>query len=553
MLFQTRKDSVTYRKPTYSEILKGVVTEDLVEEVDSEPEFEVLASFKFRSKGESFGLGSSAPKTQENAKTQGKESRHDKDDDDESQNGDGSSSSDDGIMIISSHKTGEEKADEITNIEAPTQASNDDDDFDTIDEKINAGSLDDEIQDKEATVDKNVHDDDDDDDFVITDETESDFEEATVNNTAEPDDDKNDDEEGKEDVESEEEKLYESTANSLNASTIKDPMPLNKESHDEDSNSDSDSNVNSDYGFLGIHKGGICDNPEKDLDWDSLTFQLLSTLPRMDDSTTTIEDDNQNPTLKDSMIDSIQESDSESNSHSSYTAISQDETSSIDELSDSADVNMDLSSEPMIPRWFFNADEDIEDEIVSFDDNSDYIISDTEELDYEESRLIPQWLFDPSYKAEDLEKSVEGDFEFIDSDLDFKENDPVIPHWFYNPCYKPKDTDESFDDDFEEPNPLIPRWFFDPNYKIQDLDESFDDDTDYSDYSDYDSESDDDSSIALPRWLFDKNFKHPDQDEEGFSWPSQLFMDIQTFIILLCLTTALGFSIGHGKNRKVYS
>ncbi|EDO45774.1 predicted protein [Nematostella vectensis] len=73
-----------------------------------------------------------------------------------------------------------------------------------------------------------------------------------------------------------------------------------------------------------------------------------------------------------------------------------------------------------------------------------------------------------------------------------------------------------------------------------DEEDSYDDDDDpYSS-----DESDSDESVLFPRWL--EEGRPSDDSPSGDDLMSHLYVDIPTFVILLCLTTAMGFSIGHG-------
>ncbi|KAK3732899.1 hypothetical protein QZH41_012670, partial [Actinostola sp. cb2023] len=476
---ETRKDCVTYRKPTYSEILKGVTEEELAE-VESEPEFEVLASFQFRSKGESFGIGSSAPKLQESSEQLGKASKSESKDD----KSDGCSSSDDSIMIISSHYKPEKPVcseENKNNVSSETVANSDecDDECDDDDDddgltikaakaKSESSGTDDAI----VVVDEGcMYDDelDDDDDDEMIDLGDSEVKDEWTK--ADDVDDANDCSTGS------------SKADDVQCTPFMDTS-LNRifldESVDDTAEPDvkpADSTSN-DKRLLSIDPL----DSSKELAWDSLTFDLMDALPIMMVSTTSV-DDSQSIVFQGQDSDA---SDCELSSDNSFVPISksdsQDDTSSFDRLSEFSDDCSDFDEmSPMIPEWFLDPNFTI----IGLDDSG----------------------HDNSYK----------DLEIDNEDI----------------C-----------------DPLIPTWFYDPEHNICDLDETFDE-SDWSDCSDSDSEymddSDDaDSVVAIPEWLFgdkDNNREHKD-NEDSFLF-SHLFVDVPTFIILLFLTTALGFSIGH--------
>lgn len=181
--------------------------------------------------------------------------------------------------------------------------------------------------------------------------------------------------------------------------------------------------------------------------------------------------------------------------------------------------------------------------------------------------LVPEWFFNPDYQPIPWDDfSDDFSFKLIDDD-----NEPIIPEWFYEQCKDNAEDSEDFEpiipDWFYDPNhktctdidvyvtPLIPDWMYDPNHSTcndellwdeSDFSES-DWDSDYTDDSE-DDVDDDSSSVIIPDWLFgERKNKRKHQDDDSFLF-SQLFVDVPTFIILLFLTTALGFSIGHGKS-----
>lgn len=244
----------------------------------------------------------------------------------------------------------------------------------------------------------------------------------------------------------------------------------------------------------------------KDLTWDHLTFKLMNTMPLIMASTSAVDN---------IYSSSFQKQDRDSKSDSSFEPISksdsQDDTSSYDNLDD---------------------------------------------LPNDDVRLVPEWFFNPDYQPlawDDF--SDDGSFKLVDDNIsqaqcdkrceENEENEPLIPDWLYDP-YHNIYKDSAFKENVEL---IIPAWFYDPNHST--FDETFDE-SDYNDYSDWDSEytddsDEDDSAVAIPNWLFSqRKNKSQHQDDDSFLF-SQLFVDVPTFIILLFLTTALGFSIGHGK------
>lgn len=244
----------------------------------------------------------------------------------------------------------------------------------------------------------------------------------------------------------------------------------------------------------------------KDLAWDNLTFKLMNTMPLMMVSTSAV----------DNILENSQNN-SDTKSSSSFEPISSSDTSSYDHLNDLSDDDM-----PLIPEWFFNPDY----QPLTWDNFSDDFSFELVDDDNSEP-AVPEWLYDQcNSNPEDSE-----DFE------------PMIPNWLYDPYH---DTCKDIEDSSE---PLIPDWFYNPNHSTHNdtWNETDFSDSDWdSDYTDESDDDDDSSSVVIPDWLFGERKNKQQQDDDSFLF-SQLFVDVPTFIILLFLTTALGFSIGHGE------
>lgn len=247
----------------------------------------------------------------------------------------------------------------------------------------------------------------------------------------------------------------------------------------------------------------------RDLAWDNLTFKLMNTMPLMMVSASVV----------DNILD-ISQNNSDAKSDSSFEPISSSDTSSYDNLDDICDDDL-----PLIPEWFFNPDY----QPLPWDDFSDDFHFESIHDNNTES-TIPDWLYDTP----------------TDSTQDSEDFEPMIPNWLYDPNHS---TCE------ETAEQLIPDWLYDPTHSTYngDLwDESDFSESEWeSDYTDESEDDDDGSSVVIPEWLFgERKKKHQQQDDDSFLF-SQLFVDVPTFIILLFLTTALGFSIGHGKCHVV--